>query len=41
MRSWFRDLLLAVRYLLTMARVLWAHRGGRRCGPNCRCRDHF
>jgi hypothetical protein len=19
----------------------WQHRGGRKCGPDCRCEDHF
>lgn len=34
-------IMLYVRYLCVMAIVLWRHRGGRKCGPNCHCRDYL
>lgn len=33
--------MIYIRLVITMAIVLWQHRGGRKCGPDCRCEDHF
>jgi hypothetical protein len=32
--SWLSVLVAVVTYF-------WAHRGGRKCSPNCRCQDYI